>query len=165
MYNKEAYQADNTQSGYKGSCGSMGRGRFGGPWGRGKFGSFWGGPAFGRHGGGSHQPPINIEENETSYIISLFAAGLVKENVKLSVKDDVLTISYQGTESAENPGQATSGNYTYQEYSDRSFDRSFRLNGKVLTESISASYDVGILNVVLPKNPETNKPAQTITVA
>lgn len=160
MYNKEAYQAGN-----KGGCGSMGRGKFGGPWGRGKFGGFWGGPAFSRHGGGSHHAPVNIEENETNYIISLFAAGLIKENVKLSVKDDVLTISYQGTESAENGEQATSGNYTYQEYSNRSFERSFRLNGKVLIESISASYDVGILNVVLPKNPETNKPAQTITVA
>lgn len=165
MYNKEAYQTGNNQSGNKGGCGSMGRGRFGGPWGRGKFGGFWGGPAFGRHGGGSHQAPVNIEENETSYVISLFAAGLVKENVKLSVKDDVLTIAYQGNESAENAEQATSGNYTYQEYRNRSFERSFRLNDKVLTESISASYAEGILKVVLPKNPETNKPAQTITVA
>ncbi|GAB3786839.1 hypothetical protein GCM10028818_50750 [Spirosoma horti] len=165
MYNKEAYQAGNNQAGNKGGCGSMGRGRFGGPWGRGKFGGFWGGPAFGRHGGGLHQAPVNIEENETSYMISLFAAGLVKENVKLSVKDDVLTISYQGTESADNAEHVTSGNYTYQEYRNRSFERSFRLNDKVLTESISASYADGILKVTLPKNPETNKPAQTITVA
>ena len=143
----------------------MGRRGFGGPWGRGKFGSFWAGQAFGRHGGGSHQPPVNIEENETSYVISLFSAGLVMENVKLSVKDDVLTISYQGTDAAEHSDQANSGNYTYQEHSNRSFDRQFRLNDKVLTDRISASYTDGILNVVLPKNPETNKPAQTISVA
>ena len=160
MYNKQAFEA-----GHKGGCGHWGRGKFGGQSGRGKFGGFWGGPAFGRHGGGFHQPPVNIEETDTDYVISLFAADLVKENVKLTVKDDVLTVSYQGTEPSAEGENATTGNYTYQEYSSRSFERSFRLNDKVITESISASYTNGVLKVTLPKNPETNKPAQTITVA
>lgn len=165
MYNKQAHQSGANQSAFKGGCGSMGRRGFGGPWGRGKFGNFWAGQAFGRHGGGFQQPPVNIEETETSYVISLFAAGLIKENVKLSVKDDVLTISYQGSDPAENPDSVNAGNYTYQEHSNRSFERQFRLNDKVLTERISASYTDGILTVMLPKNPETNKPAQTISVA
>ena len=55
--------------------------------------------------------------------------------------------------------------YTYQEYSQGSFERQFRLNNKVITETISASYADGILKVTLPKNPATNKPAQNITVA
>jgi HSP20 family protein len=159
MYNKQAFEAGN-----KGGCGHWGRGKFGGQWGRGKYGGFWGGP-FGRHGGGFHQPPINIEETDTDYIISLFAADLVKENIKLSVKDDVLTVSYQGTESSAEAENTTASRYTYQEYGNRSFERSFRLNDKVLTETISASYANGVLKVILPKNPETNKPAQTISVA
>lgn len=165
MYNKQAFQEkQGFQSGNKSGCGSMGRGGFGGPmgrgpWGRGKFGGF-----FGRHGGpGFHQVPVNIEESDTEYVISLFAAGLVKENVKLAVKDDLLTISYQGSDA--NAEQETTGNYTHQEHSNRSFERLFQLNDKVITESISASYTDGILKVILPKNPETNKPAQTITVA
>jgi HSP20 family protein len=154
MYNKQAFDASN-----KGNCGSWGRGKFGGPWGRGKFGGF-----MGRHGGfGFNQVPVNIEETDNEYVISLYAAALIKEKVKLTVKDDVLTISYQGTDpSAESENN---GNYTYQEYSNRSFERSFRLNDKVITDSISASYTDGVLKVILPKNPETNKPAQTISVA
>lgn len=160
MYNKQAFE-----SGNKGGCGPMGRRGFGGHWagpafGRGKFGGFWA-----RHAGGFHQVPINIEETDTDYIISLFAAALVKENVKLTVKNDALTISYQSTDSSADTEQATTGSYTYQEHTNQSFERSFRLNDKVITESISATYVDGVLKVTLPKNPETNKPAQTITVA
>jgi HSP20 family protein len=132
----------------------MGRGKFGGPWGRGKFGGFWA-----RHAGSFGHPPVNIEENDSEYIISLFAAGLRKEQVTLTVKDDVLRIGYSG--------DTTNGSakYTYQEFNQSEFDRSFQLNGKVLTDGISASYADGILRVTLPKNPETNAPAQTINVA
>ena len=156
MYNKQAFQ-----SGNKGGCGSMGRGKWGGPWGRGKFGGF------NRHwAGGFQSVPVNIEETDNEYIISLFAAGLVKENVTLAVKNDVLTVSYPtDTDSADTTDQAQSNRYTYQEYSHRGFERQFQLNNKVLTDGISATYSDGVLKVTLPKNPETNKPAQTITVA
>lgn len=146
----------------------MGRGRFGGQWGRGKAGGFWAGAPFGRQGWRS-QPPVNIEETDTNYVISLFAAGLVKENVTLTVKNDLLRISYPGadagTDQSSNPESATTDKYTYQEHSQPSFERSFQLNDKVIVENITASYADGILTVTLPKNPETNKPAQTITVA
>lgn len=158
MFNKEAFE-----SGNRGGCGPKGRGEFGGRWGH-KFGGFRGGPPFGRHAGGGHQAPVNIEETDTDYIISLFAAALIKENVKLSVKDDVLTISYQGTAPSATDNDDAPGSYTYREHHNRSFDRSFRLNDKVLTESISASYADGVLKVILPKNPATNKPAQVIPV-
>ncbi|PRY39118.1 HSP20 family protein [Spirosoma oryzae] len=148
MVNKQGFQSD-----YKGGCGSMGRGR----WGRGNFGKFWGGrmAAFG-------QPPINIEDTDAAFTISLYAAGLNKANVTLAVKDDVLTIAYPGS---EQPGSASTDNgYTYQEFSPRGFERQFQLNGKVLVDQISATYTDGVLTVTLPKNPETNKPAQSITV-
>lgn len=172
MYNKQAFE-----SGNKGGCGAWGgRSKFGGPWagpafGRGKFGGR------GQHAWGAHRPPVNIEETDTNYVIALYAAGLVKENVKLTVKDDVLTISYAAVESAPEStagmdssgadfeaGKTERGNVTYQEFSNHSFERSFKLNNKVLIESISATYTDGILKVTLPKNPVTNVPAQTITV-
>lgn len=156
MYNKQAFQSE-----HKGGCGPMGRGKFGGPWGRGRFGHFWG-----RHAGGfNQQPPVNIEETDDSFIISLFAAGLSKERVTLTIKDDVLRISYPGAEPEASAESAPNEKYTYQEYTQGAFERSFRLNNKVITESISASYTDGILKVVLPKNPATNIPAQTVTVA
>lgn len=155
MYNKQAFQPE-----HKGHCGPMGRGKFSGNWGRSKFGGFRG-----RHAGGFAQPPVNIEETADEYVISLFAAGLDKEQVTLTVKDDVLRVAYPGAKGETNADPTPAGNYTYQEYNQGAFERSFRLNDKVLTENISARYADGILRVTLPKNPATNVPAQTITVA
>lgn len=137
----------------------MGRGKFSHHWGRSKWGGFWG-----RHAGGM-QPPVNIEETESEFVISLFAAGLVKENVTLTIKDDVLKIGYPGTSQGPEAEQAPKGTFTYQEHHQGGFQRSFQLNNKVLTESITAQYADGILKVILPKNPATNQPAQTVTVA
>lgn len=159
MDQQQAYRAE-----YKGGCGSMGRGQFGGS-GRHKFSGFWGGPAYGRHRGRFAQPPVNIEETDTDYSILLFAAGLRKENVTLTVKNDVLTVAYPDANPTTDAESAAPGNFTYQEYRQGPFERTFRLNNKILVDRISASYADGILRVVLPKNPETNQPAQTITVA
>ena len=155
MYSKQAF--DHTT---KGNCGPWGRHKSGGPWGRGRFGNFWD-----RQAGGAGQAPVNIEETDTAYVITLLAAGLSKEKINLSVKDDQLTISYQEPSAETSAGPNEAGRYTYQEFGTRSFKRTFQLNNKVLTDSISATYTDGTLSVTLPKNPETTKPAQTITVA
>ena len=109
----------------------------------------------------SNRKSANIEENETSFIISLYAAGLVKSNFKISASNDVLTIAYNVPETDE----TSKTKYVHQEYEPGSFHRSFQLNGKVLTENINAAYTDGVLKVTLPKNPETNKPAQEVNVS
>lgn len=131
----------------------------GGHWGR-KWGGFWGQKnpwmqKFAGHWAG--RKAANIAETDAAFTISLYAAGLSKEAFKISVKEDVLQIRYEAPE-----GQ--SGEFIHQEYQPVSFERSFQLNGKVLTESISAAYTDGVLTVTLPKNPDTNKPAQDVSV-
>lgn len=125
-------------------------GQFGGrgPWGK----------AFASHFG--NRKAANIQEDESAFKISLYAAGLVKSNFKISVKNDVLSIAYDAGET----GETDKNRYAYQEYEPSSFERSFQLNGKVLTDSLSATYVDGVLLVTLPKNPETNKPAQQVDV-
>lgn len=148
MYNQQSSTAG-TQSNY-GRCGHQG---FGGHWAK-----HWAKRA--QAGGwGSRRIPVNIEENEQAFIISLFAAGLAKDKLKINVKNDVLTISYEAGEN-----NAEQEQFIHREYNNSSFERSFLLNGKVLTDKISSAYADGILKVTLPKNPETNKPAQSINV-
>ncbi len=136
-------------------------GRYGA--GEGRFGGHFGGPfghhKFGMFNQGFRKVPVNIEETENSFIIELYAPALVKEHLKVVTKDDVLTISYQPKEEAESAKK-----YSRREYSNGAFERAFALNGKVLSENISAHYADGILKVTLPKNPETNTPEKDIQV-
>ena len=102
--------------------------------------------------------PVNIEENNEAYTMSVYAAGLVKENFTVSVKEDVLSIAYKAG------NNNTEDKYSHQEFAPNDFERLFQLNTKVITENISATYTDGVLKVTLPKNPETAKPAQTVNV-
>ncbi|MEO6685098.1 MAG: Hsp20 family protein, partial [Dyadobacter sp.] len=87
------------------------------------------------NGSFANRKAVNIEEKESVFVISLYAAGLVKSNFKISFTGDVLNIAY----TAPKEEAASQTTYTYQEFQAGSFERSFQLNGKVLTENISAS--------------------------
>ena len=157
MFNKQT--TDPTQQnvyGYR-NCGQFGR----------KFNKIFGGSfqdkaqwmnAFNAASG--NRKAANIEETDTAFIISLYAAGLRKDDFTLSVSGEVLTIKYTAPANIEN----NQNQYSHLEYQPASFERSFNLNGKVITTGISASYTDGVLKVTLPKNPETNKPAQQVKV-
>jgi HSP20 family protein len=149
MYNEHRCHSGKMHSRYGAGEGRFGR-HFGGPFGHHKFGMF---------NQGFRKVPVNIEETENSFIIELFAPALIKENLKVVTKDDILTISYQPKEEAD-----AAKKYSRREYSNGSFERAFGLNGKVLSENISAHYADGILKVTLPKNPETNTPEKDILV-
>jgi HSP20 family protein len=108
----------------------------------------------------ANRKSANIEESDASYTISLYAAGLNKNNFKVSATEDILSVTYTAPAATEE----TQSNYIHREYEPTSFNRSFQLNGKVLTENINATYADGVLKVTLLKNPETNKPAQEVNI-
>ena len=123
-----------------------------------RFGSGWGerGPWTNK---GGKWVPVNIRENDHDFELSLYAPDLQKEAMKVSVKDDVLTVLYSPADEKEETG------FTRREYRNERFERSFILNGKVQIENIRAAYADGILKIVLAKDPEKNKPAQAISIA
>lgn len=155
MFNQ---QSGNFKERFRGGCGHMGGRGFNGGW-----DSQWAHymkRRFAMHG--NDRVPVNIEESDNSFILKLYAAGLHKEQIKLTVKDDMLVIDYPNADGAEKTSDES--NYTHREFSREGFERSFQLNGKIITDNISAGYADGVLTVTLPKDPETNKPAQKIDV-
>jgi len=109
----------------------------------------------------SGRVPVNIQETEKNFELSVVAPGEKKEDIKINVEKNVLTISYEHKE--EMKEQTSKSLRT--EFRQRSFKRSFTLNEKIDTTGISARYNDGILYVSLPKKATTEQPAQQISVA
>ncbi len=104
--------------------------------------------------------PVNIAENESNYEISVYATGFSKENIKITVVNDLLYIS--GTRTID---ENNAPNFTKQEFPVKSFERSFLLNGQVDAANITAKQENGVVLVTLPKTPEAQKPTQQINVS
>ena len=101
----------------------------------------------------SSLPSVNIREDEKAFYLELAVPGMDKKDLRIEVKDDVLTIS---SEHKEEKDQDLEG-YRRREFSYSSFCRSFYLPEDVNGEKIGASYKDGILNVEIPKLEEEKK--------
>jgi len=98
-------------------------------------------------------PAVNIREDDKAFYLELAVPGMGKKDLRIEVKDDVLTIS---SEHKEEKNDEQDG-YRRKEFSYSSFCRSFYLPEDVNSESIGASYIDGILHVEIPRLEEEKK--------
>ena len=108
------------------------------------------------------KPAVNIREDEKNYVLDLAIPGIDKKDLKIDMKDDVLTIS---SETRKEDEQENDG-YKRREFSYTSFCRSFYIPENVNQDKIAASYKDGILSITLPKQEEAkNKKVKEISIA
>lgn len=96
-------------------------------------------------------PSFNIQSHEDNYIIELIAPGLNKSDFNISVADNTLTISVDHKD-VDNTTVDTNGKYLKREFSFSKFAKKFQLDKTILSDNIEASYENGILSIVLQKN-------------
>lgn len=106
-------------------------------------------------------PAVNISERKEDYLVSLAAPGLKKEDFKIDMEGNVLTISSEKEVEKKDKDER----YTCQEYSYTSFSRSFTLPDEVNKEKIDAHYKNGVLELSLPKKEEAKKMTVTKQIA
>lgn len=109
----------------------------------------------------STRPAVNIKENETSFGLELAAPGFVKEDFKIDLDHDILTISVEKEQNEEE----TKEGFTRREFNYASFKRSFTLPESVDSEKITAGYTNGILSVTLPKKEQEQQLKRVITIS
>ena len=95
-------------------------------------------------------PLANILEHPDSFELDLAAPGLKKDDFKIHLENNVLTISSEISDEKEEETK----NYTRKEFHYSSFSRSFTLPRSVDLDKIKADYDSGVLKVMLPKKDE-----------
>ena len=89
---------------------------------------------------GTSVPQVNISKTESDYKVLMSVPGLTKEDIKITTKDNVLTISFE-TEEKTDKTRFVSG-----------FRKSYILPDDVKEKDIVGKVENGILELILPKD-------------
>ncbi|WEK21434.1 MAG: Hsp20/alpha crystallin family protein [Candidatus Pedobacter colombiensis] len=108
----------------------------------------------------SRVPAVNISETDDQYHIELAAPGLKKDDFKVSLDNDVLTISVE----KKSEHTETNKRYNRREYSYSSFVRSFSLPDTADDGKIEASYTDGVLTINAAKREESKRKSREISI-
>jgi HSP20 family protein len=111
--------------------------------------------------GNKSLPAVNVKETDKSYILELAVPGIDKNNLKIDMNEDVLTISSQ----VKTENEQENDGYMRREFSFDSFTRSFYVPENVNKEKIGATYRDGILSVEMPKEEEKGKISKQIMIS
>ena|SRR5687768_3478678 len=106
--------------------------------------------SLGRSGGSAYSfvPKVDIIEDEKAFELHLAVPGMSKEDFKIDLKDNQLTVS--GERKFKNGVEEK--NYRSVETQYGAFSRIFVLPENVNAERIEARYNNGILELVVPKD-------------
>ncbi|MBW8887297.1 MAG: Hsp20/alpha crystallin family protein [Fibrobacteres bacterium] len=95
-------------------------------------------------------PAVDVVEDKEEFLLRAELPGVPKENIKVEVKENRLTVSGN----KESFHKDTKGEYRYVESSYGAFSRTFELPRNVQGGEIKAEYAHGVLTLRIPKAKE-----------
>lgn len=90
---------------------------------------------------------MDVYETDSDVVAEMNAPGVDPEKIQISVQDGVLRISASSEEQKEDKQKG----YTRREIRRGSFERVVRLPASVKEDAVDATYEKGILKIVMPK--------------
>ena len=108
----------------------------------------------------SFRPRTRITENKDNFFINLEMPGIPKENVKIEVENNLLSV--KGEKKAEHKTEDT--NLVMNEIVYGEFCRTFNLSKDIKVDDIQAEFKDGLLIVTLPKVEEAKPVVKEIKV-
>ncbi len=103
---------------------------------------------------------VDISEDDAAIFIEADMPGVKKEDIKVSIEDNVLSIS---AERSQNEEEKSKGFHRI-ERTWGSLSRSFTVGENVDGDNIEATYDNGVLKIKVPKIEPKPKTGKEITV-
>ena len=107
---------------------------------------------------GMWNPAVDLYEKDDHFMIKAELPGVNKDNIKIDLKDRLLTLSGERTHNNE----VKEENYYRRERSYGKFQRAFTLPADVDSDKIKAEFKDGVLQIEVPK-PEEKK-AKQVTI-
>lgn len=112
----------------------------------------------------SFSPQTNVFESDSQIKLELVVPGFEKDQIKLSVENNVLTVKSNLEEKeAENGNDEVK--YSKVEFAKRNFEKNFKLSEKLDQDKISADFKNGILTITLAKKEEAIPVKKQIEIA
>ena len=108
----------------------------------------------------SYTPKVNITEDRDTFNIKMELPGLTREDVKLAVENNVLSVSGQKKEETKTEDK----NVIVNELFYGEFSRNFNLSKDIKIDAIDAEFKDGILNITLPKVEEAKPVVKEINI-
>jgi HSP20 family protein len=104
--------------------------------------------------------PVNIKETENEYVLEVVAPGFQKDDFKVNLDNNTLTVSADKKEEAEKQNEK----FIRKEFKYQSFKRSFTIDENIDAENIVAKYLNGVLTLNLEKKQEVKSPVKEISI-
>jgi HSP20 family protein len=104
--------------------------------------------------------PVNIYEEPEQFLIELSAPGREKARFNLKLEAESLVISYD----SDKEQQEHQPKVLRREFRNNGFKLNFHVDDQVDADQINASYDQGILRVILPKKKPARPVGKTIAI-
>lgn len=105
-------------------------------------------------------PAVNIKESENGFDVEVAAPGLNKDDFKIELEGDRLTVSA----AIEHKNEEKTEKYFRKEFGYQSFKRNFTLPKTVDRESIKANYENGVLHLNIPKKEVATPTSRLIEI-
>ncbi len=110
--------------------------------------------------GGELFPSVDISETPQQYIIRAEIPGMRKEDIKISINRNCLTLSGEKKEEKKTEDEKFHRMESYY----GSFQRSFVLPDGIKADKVEASFKDGVLSVAVPKSEESKEKTVEIKV-
>ena len=105
------------------------------------------------------RPDVNVIETEDRYTMEMAVPGHNKNDIQISLDDDVLTVKSILSPSDDD------NDYRLREFNYKGFERKYELGETIDQNRIDATFSNGILTIVLNKKEQFKpQPARTITI-
>lgn len=95
-------------------------------------------------------PPVDVRETDSSYVFAAELPGLTKDDVEITLEDNLLTLSGE----REVVEKSETETYHRIERSQGKFSRSFSLPSQVDSTKVAATFQDGVLTIEVPKSEQ-----------
>jgi HSP20 family protein len=99
----------------------------------------------------TYTPRVDVVENKENFVVRAELPGIKKDEVKLTLENNVLTLSGE----KRHEEKRDEDNYHLMETRYGKFERRFRLTDNIDRSNIAADYKDGVLTITLPKTKES----------